>query len=46
MSDKEDLDLIDAAMNKGDKRSYSLLMKKYRDLIYLNNDLRPTIFIL
>ena len=34
MSDKEDLDLIDAAMNKGDKRSYSLLMKKYRDLIY------------
>ena len=34
MSDKEDLDLIESAIKKGNKRAYSQLMQKYRDLIY------------
>ena len=33
MSDKEDLSLIDAALNKGDKMAYSRLMQKYRDFL-------------
>ena len=34
MSDKEDLDLIESAIKQGNKRAYSQLMQKYRDLIY------------
>ena len=34
MSDKEDLGLIKSAIEGGDKKAYSKLMKKYRDLIY------------
>ena len=34
MSDKEDLDLIESAIEKGSKMAYSKLMQKYRDLIY------------
>ena len=34
MSDKEDLDLIESAIEKGSKIAYSKLMQKYRDLIY------------